>query len=106
MVKIPDFDGLYCITEDGKIWSCRRNKFLKPSLDKHGYHVIHLSKKGKLFWFRVHRLVAQVFIENQYNKPEVNHKDGNKSNNSVNNLEWVTSSENKYHAFKHGLNKP
>lgn len=64
-----------------------------------------LFKDGKRHYFNVHRLVAETFLENELNKREVNHKDGNKANNNVNNLEWVTSSENQLHAFKNGLQK-
>lgn len=62
-----------------------------------------LHKDGKAHWFRLHRIVAKIFIPNLYDKPEINHIDGDKTNNKIENLEWVTSSENKYHAFRIGL---
>lgn len=71
---------------------------LKPEETKKGYLRVDLyDEKGKRKHFKVHRLVAQAFIENPDGKPQVNHKDGNKHNNSVTNLEWVTDAENKDH---------
>lgn len=73
---------------------------LKTSLDKDGYVLIVLSSDKKRLHTRVHRLVAKAFIPNPENKPQVNHIDGNKQNNYVNNLEWATSSENIQHRIK------
>ena len=71
---------------------------LNPEETKKGYLRVDLyDENGKRKHFKVHRLVAQAFIENPDGKPQVNHKDGNKHNNSVTNLEWVTDSENKDH---------
>lgn len=67
---------------------------LKGNIGNHGYRVVDLKGKSHL----VHRLVAQAFIHNKENKPQVNHKDLNKLNNNVSNLEWVTSKENNIHA--------
>lgn len=72
---------------------------LKPQLNKFGYSKITLLKNGKQYLVSIHRLVAQTFIDNPKNFPEVNHIDGNKSNNNVNNLEWTTHSENIKHRF-------
>lgn len=99
--------GTSCsITRDGIIIG--KNGFaLKPKLTKTGYHEISLyfkELKCKKF-FRVHRLVAINFIDNPENKPFVNHKDGNKTNNCVENLEWVTHQENMEHAKNFGLVK-
>jgi hypothetical protein len=66
---------------------------------KNGYFRIRLNGKK----YSIHRLIAETFIPNPDNKPEVNHKDGNKLNNHISNLEWVTHSENTKHAFKMGL---
>ena len=71
--------------------------------DDHGYYRVELNKDGKSTSFLVHRLVASTFIPNPENKREVNHIDGNPSNNHLDNLEWVTSSENKFHAYRIGL---
>ncbi|HDV4621062.1 TPA: HNH endonuclease, partial [Bacillus anthracis] len=70
-----------------------------------GYIQIDLTKNNKKKTFRVHRLVAVHFLPNPENKPEVNHEDGNKENNNVGNLKWVTPKENMNHAYKFGLSK-
>lgn len=90
---IPGYEGIYAATSCGKIWSYRRKIFLKPSL-ANGYAIVGLRKDDKQKTWKVHRLVALAYIDNPENKPEVNHKDGCRTNNCVNNLEWVTSKEN------------
>lgn len=79
---------------------------LKQNKDKYGYLQISLSVNGIKITTRVHRIVANTFIPNPNNLREVNHIDGNKSNNKIENLEWVTSSENQKHAIKLGLKQP
>lgn len=81
----------------------RKGKFLKPKTDRYGYQVITLSKNGYRKSFSIHRLVAIAFLPNPYNKPTVNHIDGNKKNNNVKNLEWATQKEQKDHAIKNHL---
>lgn len=83
----------------------RKEKILKPYI-AHGYYQVNLWINGKYKHYQVHRLVAEAFIPNPENKPQVNHIDGNKLNNDISNLEWVTRSENMKHAFKNGLAKP
>lgn len=81
----------------------RKELILKQTIDKRGYSQVILYNNQKAKHFKVHRLVAEYFIENINNKPQVNHKDGNKQNNHVNNLEYVTDIENKHHAINSGL---
>ena len=100
---IKGFEGLYQISNFGNVKSLKRNIILKPSSNGKGYLHIILYKNCKSKVGRIHRLVAQAFIPNPENKPQINHIDGNKSNNNVNNLEWVTNSENQKHAFALGL---
>jgi len=101
----------YDITQDGKVISLNYNNTGKPKemsqrLNKFGYMQIGITNKdGKRKFMQVHRLVAMAFVDNADNKPEVNHVDGNKTNNVSSNLEWCTSSENQRHAFDTGLNK-
>lgn len=90
----------YLIDVNGNIFSLQTNKIIKTSNNGKGYITVHLYKDKKAKTFYVHRLVAQTYINNPLNLREVNHKDNIKHNNNVNNLEWVTSSENKYHSFK------
>lgn len=66
----------------------------------HGYHRVNLFIDGKAKKYRVHRLVAMEFIDNPLNKENVNHIDGNKLNNHIDNLEWCTASENEYHSYR------
>ena len=80
-------------------------KIMKTSLNNWGYLWARISKKGKKRMFLVHIEVAKAFINNPENKPQVNHKDGNKLNNNWNNLEWNTVSENTQHAYDTGLAK-
>ena len=102
MEKIKDFEK-YSITRDGRVWSWHRNLFLSPGLAGKGYPMVVLFKDGKPYNRLVHRLMAQTYIPNPENKPEVNHKDGNKTNNYLNNLEWATPHENRLHGYKLGL---
>lgn len=83
----------------------KRGKILKLYISKKGYLQVNLTKNRQSKTSSVHRLVATAFIQNPKNKPEVNHIDGNKQNNKIDNLEWVTSSENTIHAIKTGLVK-
>ena len=95
--EIEGFPNYYA-TEDGHIWSGWRNQYVSEILMENGYHRVVLSKHNKSHNFLVHRLVAQAFIPNPDNKPCVNHKDLNRENNSVENLEWVTYKENNNYA--------
>lgn len=95
----------YLISIYGDIYSLKKRKMLKKKINNNGYQSVCLfDKYGKEKTVLVHRLVALTFIPNPQNKPQINHKDGNKLNNSVSNLEWVTSSENQKHAYRLGLN--
>jgi hypothetical protein len=105
--KIKGWDK-YEITSDGRIFSLdyrrtREIKEMKPQINKCGYKIIILMNNGKYKHFRLHRLVSETFIPNKKNKPFINHKDGDKLNNNVNNLEWCSKSENEQHAFRTGL---
>ena len=82
----------------------QKEKLLSLTNTSTGYKKVELVKNGKKKGHKVHRLVAMAFIDNPENKPQVNHIDGNKTNNYVGNLEWVTSSENCIHAYETGLN--
>jgi hypothetical protein len=105
MKQISKYPNYYAL-EDGRIFSSKSNKFLKPSYDKQGYARVGLSIGNyKTKTIKIHRLIAETFISNPFNKTDVNHIDGNKSNNDVSNLEWCTRSENCKHAFSIGLNK-
>lgn len=90
---IEGYEGLYKVSSRGRVWSCRRNKFMSTRVSR-GYLLTKLSNNGKQKTIAVHRLVAKAFIPNPENKPEVNHKDENKLNNHANNLMWATSREN------------
>jgi len=98
--KIEGYE--YWISNQGRMKN--KDKVLKLVTNR-GYHRVGLYKNGKPKHFLVHRLVAIYFIENTNNKPIINHKNGVKKDNRVENLEWCTDSENKYHAYANNLNK-
>jgi len=100
---IKGFEGYYQISNHGRIKSFKRAKNGRVLSVKNGngwYLTTNLFANGKRVTARIHRLVAEHFIPNPEGKPHINHKDGNKQNNRVNNLEWVTPKENSLHAVK------
>lgn len=111
--NVKNYENIYQISNLGRVKSLERTindnggirilkeKILKQSIHYHGYLYVILNKKKKY----VHRLVAEAFLDNQNNYKEVNHKDGNKQNNRVDNLEWCTRSYNVLHSYKTGLLK-
>lgn len=103
MKDIKEYEGVYKVTKAGDIYSVRSERFLKLNHKRNGYVYVELNLLGKARTHRVHRLVAEAFVENSEGKEYVNHLDGDKSNNHYSNLEWVTASENNIHAFKNKL---
>lgn len=107
---VEGYEGLYMVSDKGRVMSLpgehlirngirsKCGRLMKLQDNGRGYKIVQLSKNGAKEFRTVHRLVAIAFIENKDGKPEVNHKDGDKSNNSVSNLEWVTKKENMAHA--------
>lgn len=89
----------YFISKDGRVWSTKSNRFLVSSINAVGYYVITLMKDRKEKAMLMHRLLGVMFIQNPQNKPEINHKNGIKHDNSIENLEWVTPSENIRHSY-------
>lgn len=100
---IIGYEGLYQISNFGNVINVKTKKPLKGKKDKKGYLCVVLYSNGKRKEHKRHRLVALNFIPNPFNKPEVNHKDGDKANNYVDNLEWATTKENINHAVQHNL---
>lgn len=115
---VAGYEGLYKVSDNGKVKSVDRyvegkigskrlikGKEMKIQKSRKGYSVIVLHKNGIAKTKQVHRLVAEAFIPNLLNLPQVNHKDTNKDNNNVFNLEWITNYDNMQHAIKNGCYK-
>ena len=113
---IEGYEGYYQVSNHGNVRSLDRTTLgrdgvkyphkgvvFKPTTNKNGYKYVVLKKDGGFKGYTVHGLVARAFVEKANGKTEVNHKDGDKTNNRVSNLEWVTHSENEKHAVKTGL---
>ena len=93
------FEGIYSISNLGRIRSERNGIILSMWEDKDGYLRVNLKVKGEVYQRLVHRLVGENFISNPYNKKQINHKNGIRNDNRVENLEWVTALENQRHKF-------
>ena len=99
--KIVDFDN-YSVSNYGDVRNDKTNQILKPYITDRKYVYVYIKdNSGKYYNLQVHRLVAQAFIPNPLNKPNINHKDFNPSNNCIENLEWVTQSENCLYSSEH-----
>lgn len=105
MLKEIENYSNYLVSDDGRIFN-KKGHEIKQRLNRDGYPTIFLWKNNKGTCYCVHRRVAIAFISNPENKPCINHKDGNKANNTLDNLEWCTYSENLRHAIDTGLFKP
>lgn len=100
MKPIKGYEEIYRATSLGTIFSVRKGIHLSPVPDEDGYLRVSLSFKNKKKNYFIHRLIANTFIDNPHNKPQVNHINGIKSDNRPENLEWVTSSENLIHKYR------
>ena len=106
--SIPGYEGRYEVSSFGRVKSLLRkqkypNGYIRAeTLDSDGYSIVSLVKKGYFTTLKVHRLVAEMFIPNPENKPQVNHKNSVRKDNHVDNLEWCTVSENGLHSFRTG----
>lgn len=116
---IRGHEGLYAVSNLGRVkslstWMTTKggglrkssSRILKPLSDFDGYYFVTLCKEGRQKHCRIHRLVAEAFLDNPEEWPQVNHVDGNKSNNRVENLEWCTAKENISHSIQTNLRRP
>lgn len=97
---IQGYEGYYQVSTQGRVRNSRRGKILGASKQGSGYIQTMLSKNAVRSYPLVHRIVAQTFIPNPENKPQINHKNGDKTDNRVENLEWCTMSENLHHRHR------
>jgi len=101
--KIKNYEN-YSVSDYGRIRNDKTDRILKPSNNTHGYLFVGLWKNGVRKNHKIHRLVANAYIVNPENKRTINHIDGIKANNLVENLEWSTQKENMQHSYDNGLN--
>lgn len=103
---VVGYEDLFEISFHGVLRSKRTSRILRQHKHPHGYMHVSTKVKGRNILFRIHRLVASAWVDNPENKPYVNHLDGDKMNNSADNLEWCTAAENSKHAYEMGLIVP
>ena len=104
--EIKGFEGRYSVSTLGNIRNDKSSRLLSPNIGNHGYRKCSWRENGIVEYFLVHRVVAKTFIPNPDGKRTVNHIDGDKLNNRVENLEWATDSEQQLHALDIGLRPP
>ena len=103
--EIENTNGRYLISNTGKVWSVKRNKYLTPKIDRYGYKTVLLwINYDTKIYTTIHRLVAKAFCENPFGLNIVNHKDLNKLNNNADNLEWCTVKDNVQHWYMNDIN--
>ena len=95
---IPGYEGLYQVSDHGRVYSALSGRVLRPQRVGAGYHALYLCRNGTKNRQYVHRLVASAFLDNLGNRTDINHKDGDKTNNVLSNLEWVSRGENNLHS--------
>lgn len=99
IIEYPNYE----VSSDGRVRNTKTGRVLRSSMNKDGYQYVGLCLNGNRKNHKIHRLVASIFIPNPKNKPDVNHINGNKADNRIENLEWVNASENAKHAYQMGL---
>ena len=105
MKDVVGYEGLYAVTSCGKVWSYKNKMFLTPGITHKGYLRVNLWKDGGFKTKQVHRLVAEAYIPNPENLPQVNHKDENKENNCLQNLEWCDCKYNNNYGTRNERHK-
>lgn len=102
--EVEGTNGALLVSNSGRVKSLLRDgRILKPTQDSKGYLRLRVTIDREKRSYKVHRLVAMAFVDNPDNKPQVNHINGDKTDNRASNLEWVTNKENAHHAIKNGL---
>lgn len=104
--RIPESAPYFMVSNTGEVMAADTKRRVNLSDNGSGYKQAQIMRKCKRYTKYVHRLVAECFLDNPNGLPEVNHLDGDKANNNVNNLEWCTRSENQIHAIRNGLIPP
>lgn len=102
MKEIKNYEN-YIISKDARVYNKITNKKLTPTFDTRGYLQVKVYKNGKGTTRKLHRLVAETYLLNPENKPQINHIDGIKINNKLSNLEWISCTDNMIHSWKIGL---
>lgn len=115
--EVPGYEGRYLLYSDGRVYSVERTYknhgkltkvggyYLNKVLLKIGYYTVALTRERKTTLHYLHRLLGEAFIPNPNNYPQINHKDGNKTNNDLSNLEWCTIKQNTQHAVTNGIRR-